>query len=412
MKVSFNVIFFKVSIFILLVLSTISPKTFKMFTEIEKVYPNPHLILAIFYIPLFIFLNFAKVNKCGVNSIVFGLLVSLFYWLSTFFAIIFLHADIHSIFQSIRFTLSYLLLIPLFFFIKDKYTDIAINYYLLNALIYIPIFLYGLGVFFDVVPSINESFRSLINKDILSQSWTILGFLPKWRVVFEETQVMATFYLISAILAYKINKKLYFYLFSIFSAYLFSKSALIGLLLFMFYVFFYKKLGSKVNKTLFMYIFLVIATLIICRFYSAERQTFTDVYEAGVEHAASFGERFFHIYQTFLFMSDHIYTFFIGLGPRIYGLLVSQIFPWRFNEYSNAISFFTVFQDIGFLGFILTLIYIYYILWKPIKDKDSKIGFLAILISYLPQVSWGHSIILIGLTLLVRVSQRKRDSIY
>lgn len=240
MKVSFNVIFFKVSIFILLVLSTISPKTFKMFTEIEKVYPNPHLILAIFYIPLFIFLNFAKVNKCGVNSIVFGLLVSLFYWLSTFFAIIFLHADIHSIFQSIRFTLSYLLLIPLFFFIKDKYTDIAINYYLLNALIYIPIFLYGLGVFFDVVPSINESFRSLINKDILSQSWTILGFLPKWRVVFEETQVMATFYLISAILAYKINKKLYFYLFSIFSAYLFSKSALIGLLLFMFYVFFIK----------------------------------------------------------------------------------------------------------------------------------------------------------------------------
>lgn len=412
MRTKIIFLFFKVSVFVLIVLSTISPKAFKILTGFEGVYPNPHLFLAIIYIPLFVVLGFAKINNHTINSIFFGLLLSLIYWLSAFLTYVSHYSDINSILQSIRYTLTYLFLIPLFFSIKSKYIYVIVKLFILNALIYIPIFLYGLGVFFNLIPSINDNLKRLIYEDILSMSWTALGFIPKWRVVFEETQVMATFYLISAILAYKVNMKVYFLIFSIFSVYLFSKSALIGLFLYLSYIFIYKRLKARVSKLFVIYTAIVVSILSLYKFYSIEKQLFTNIYEAGIENAASFGERIFHIYQTFLFMSENIYTFFIGLGPRVYGSLVSQLYPWRFNIDSNAISFFTVFQDIGIIGFGSTIIYIYYVLWRKIKDTDIRIGFIAVLVAYMLQVSWGHSVILIGLTLLVRISWRKYENIH
>lgn len=85
--------------------------------------------------------------------------------------------------------------------------------------------------------------------------------------------------------------------------------------------------------------------------------------------------------------------------------MVLSEYGGRFNVDSNAVSFFTVFQDVGILGFTLTVLYIL-LLYKLIdRNTNIKAAFLSLLIAYIPQMSWGHHIILAGLALLARLGK-------
>jgi len=398
-------------------ISTVSPKAFKILTGYQGVYPNPNLII----LPMLIFLlyNLGAFNKYTIfknYKQLFLILLSLsaLYFISSFFAILLIDLDnsYNPILQSLRMTFVYVFLVPLFLLLKEEYVWFSIKSLIFIAIIHFLFFLHGLLAFFNVFP-ISDEFLEIVKKDILGQSWTMIGFIPKWRGLFEETQLFATFNFISSFLSFQLYKKygykLYFMLsilFFLFSVYLFSKGTILSILIFFGFIFFKK---FRIKPLLFRYIitFTIFISIGFTFFHTAislEKEQFSNIYEAGVESAASFGERIYHVVKTLEINTEKVYSIFIGIGPRTYGSILYKEFPWRFNPDSNAISFFTVFQDIGIVGFILTLIVIF-LLINNSKIMKIRVFFISILIGYSLQMSWGHPIMLIIFVLLSKLGR-------
>jgi hypothetical protein len=99
-------------------------------------------------------------------------------------------------------------------------------------------------------------------------------------------------------------------------------------------------------------------------------------------------------------MSHNIIQLLFGLGPRAYGTIISMEYPGVFGPYSNAISIFNVMSDLGIIGFIVIISFLFF-LYKSIKNSKFKIAYISILISYALQVAWGESFIFMFLALLL-----------
>lgn len=409
----------KVLIFLIILLSSISPKGFKMLTNYEGIYPNPHFFLILFALPIFYQYKIFSIKKCGLKkhrTLVFTLLgISLTYILSLFLSILnsnYTFPIINPLVQTIRMLLSYLVLVPFFLFLRRDLLIYSAKVIVVIAFIHFLFFLYGLLSFYNIVPS-NQILLEAMTRDILGYSWTILGYLPKWRGLFEETQIFATFNLSVSYLSYKFytisNRKIWIILsaiFFLFSIYLISKAVILSLVILLVYFLTNKfKVKPKFIKTIFfIFISLLSSFITIAVFLKYEFSMYTSIYEAGVEHSASFGERIFHIIETFNIMINNYYSFIFGLGPRVYGYIISQKYPDRFTEYSNAVSFFTVFQEVGLLGGVLTIVFIILLL-KNISNYTDKIIFLSIFLAYSMQLSFGHSIMLIIFVVITRIQK-------
>lgn len=406
----------KFILFVEIFLSTISPKAFKILTGYQGVYPNPNLLVLPILIPLFYKLGaFNKYSDFKNHKLLFLILLSLstIYFISSFFSILLIDlADniYNPILQSLQMTFIYVFLVPLFLLLKEEYVWFSIKSIVFIAIFHFLFFLYGLLGFFNVFP-IDDKLLEVVRNDIYGLSWTLIGFIPKWRGLFEETQIFATFNFISSFLSFLLYKKygykMYFMLsilFFLFSVYLFSKGTFLSILIFFGFIFFKK---FRIKPLLFRYIitliiFISIGFTFIHWAISIEKEQFSNIYEAGVESAASLGERIYHVLKTLEINTEILYSFFIGIGPRTYGSILYREYPWRFNPDSNAVSFFTVFQDVGFIGFILTLLLII-LLINNSENRMIKIFLISIIIGYSLQLSWGHPIMIIIFVILSKL---------
>lgn len=138
-------------LFVILFLSSISPKAFKMMSGYEGVYPNPHLILIILLLPLFLYFRIFQFDKTIFLIIMLGVVLSGIYWISTMFAYISANLYEEGLFnpliQSIKMTLTYLIFVPFFLLLKNNYIIVSTNIYFFLGVLHFLIFLYGELVF-------------------------------------------------------------------------------------------------------------------------------------------------------------------------------------------------------------------------------------------------------------------------
>jgi hypothetical protein len=178
--------------------------------------------------------------------------------------------------------------------------------------------------------------------------------------------------------------------------YLQSKSAIIGLVIYIIF---------SINKV-YKYIFFPIAIFGMIYFiYKAGLNEFAamlnfNCLESTALQYSSFGERVFHIIKSIKYMSHNILQLLFGLGPRTYGTIISMEYPGFFEPYTNAINIFSVLSDLGILGFLVIIFFLIF-LYNNIKNFKLKIAYISILVSYALQVAWGESFIFMFLAVLL-----------
>lgn len=157
----------------------------------------------------------------------------------------------------------------------------------------------------------------MVVNDIFTLSYTAIGFIPKWRGFFEETQIMATFYLMLFMFAY-VRGLWFSWLFLLFSLYLFSKSVILASLVFILHIFIKNIINPKtIYYKMSFVVFSVFSSLFLLIFFlSKDAEQFSSIYEGGVENAASFHERIFHIIQTAEFISREPFSFLIWIRSK------------------------------------------------------------------------------------------------
>ena len=395
-KMNINEVIIKLILFWETFFVILSPKGVKALLGYTGIYPNPQFMFLLICFPLLIYLkavNLKKILKDKVLILSLIFIISL-YWLSGLHAIT-RYTFVKSYFPlsgTTRQTLNLLLIFVFYYSLSTKYVM-----YLGKVLIFLGIFeilfvIYGILGFLEIIP-ISLSLKEYATQVIYVQGWTVIGFIPKWGGTFPETQVLSSFLFFVLIILDNIsiygskkNKLVSFIKFFLIVAiyYLFSKSTTIFLTLYLLY-----KLSGKLHlKKLYIPTAFSIFISGISFFYY--KLKFLNLFVAAQE-ANSFAERLFHIIKTFEYMSNDIISMLIGLGPRVYGSLLSSEYPISiWNEYSNAISFFNVLADIGILGFVSMLFFLYLIL-KKIKLPSLKIGGICVFSSIMLQIAWGGS---------------------
>jgi len=404
-------IFLSIEIFLII----LSPKGIKGLTGYEGTYPNPQFLFMLFILPILLYakaFDFSRIKN--YHAILFLiLLIVISYFLSSLITINTTSVEIaNPLKESIRQSFNYLLVFLPFLFLKKDYFVFSLNILVILGVFEIVFFIYGILGFFHIIPII-AGLNEVASTQINAQSWTIFGFIPKWGGTFEETQILSTFFLICFIgvdLLETIKGKNKFFkvtkfLFAIFIIYCFSKATLPA---FLFYLIF-KKINSKNFSK-----YAVLAPLIILIIFiypllnlKNESSQLEDLEQLGLSYT-SFGERLFHIKNSIDFMSENIVKFLWGLGPRVYGTMISLKYPGAFNSDTNCISVFTVLADTGLLGFILFLLFLFAI-FKKIKSLKIKIAYLSILIACLPQISWGVGIIIMSMAMLVNYDLTQKE---
>jgi len=392
------------------------PKAIKTLIGYEGVYINPHFILMIFILPFFLYakiFDFSNLKKFQ-DIFLLILLIIFFYFLSTLIVMCIGYVDFYyPLSESLRQFLNYCVIFFPFLFIKSKYVVFALKFLVFFGFLNLCFLIYGIFSVFNIIKG-PDYLTEIIKESIYAQSWTYFGFIPKFGGFFAESQMLSTFFLICYIsldlLEHKIGKRkvfsIYKLIFGISIIFLLSKSTIPA---FLFYLMF-KRGGKKffIKKEFFL-IFILLIT-----FYPmvALKQEMLEIFKnKNLEEIAlqysSLGERLFHIIKVFEYMSENIIQLFFGLGPRSYGTLVSLEYPGFFNKYTNPISVFNVFADIGFIGFIVFSSFLFMILLK-IKNSYIRIAYVSLLLAYLPQMAWGESIIYFYIAILMNCDRNNR----
>ncbi|WP_456324156.1 hypothetical protein [Desulfonauticus submarinus] len=402
----------------------LSPKGIKGLIGYEGTYPNPQFFFMLFILPVLLYLkvfDFSRIKKYRVFFILV-LLICFLYFFSTLTAINITSVNaVLPLKESVRQSLNYFIIFLPFLFLKEGYLIFSLKTLIAYGLFEICFVIYGILGFLNIVP-ITKYLKEVVKREIYAQSWTILGFVPKWGGTFAETQMLSTFLLICFIivdlLEFKCGKnrflKVVKLIFGAAVICLFSKSTISA---FVFYLVFRKINFEKDLK----YVMLIPLGILIVIFYpllALKQEAIEIIYRGDLEQLglsySSLGERVFHLVNVLNFMSKNLLQFFFGLGPRTYGTLISLKYRGVFNENTNCISVFTVLSDIGFIGFAAFLIFLLVIYYK-IKLTKVKIAYITLLISYLPQISWGHSIVIFFIASLINYDrwwERKDENIY
>jgi hypothetical protein len=349
--------------------------------------------------------DFTKFKKIEANiylSYVF--LICGLYFLATLIAISNTPVNVYyPLGESIRQTLNFLLVFLPILYLRREYTSFLIKFLIILGLFELSFVIYGLLGAFGYIP-ITEFLKEVVLSQIYNQSWTALGFFPKWGGTFPETQVLSTFILMCYVFtdiflkSEGIGLRVLKLLFIVSIVYLQSKSSIIGLIIYLIF--------SNSKSKVYRYIFLPLAFFSVVYFiYKTGSKEFTAIFNfSSLESMAlqyySFSERIFHIIKSIEYMSQNILQFLFGLGPRTYGTIVSMEYPGVFGPYANTISIFNIMSDLGIIGF-LVFIYFPILLYKSIKTSKLKIAYMSVLISYALQVAWGESFIFMFLALLL-----------
>lgn len=393
-----------------ILLIIVHPLQFKKITGYSGLYFNPQFLFLFLIAPLLLYTRALEPSKLVKYKqiILLILLMWFLYFFSSMLALIF--TDVNPAFplsESIVTMFNYIILLS-FASLKEDYAVFILKCLVILGFFEFLFVYYGILGFLGVVP-LSETLRSVVFEDIMRQSWTAVGFIPKWGGTFMETQMLSTLYFlcymsVDLISLYKeeYNKskfyKLLKFLFAFGIVYNMSKSTLPVLILYIMITKFWKKL----KLFLVPFAFLIVSVVI----FSLSREEIIEIIKnpKNIEELAlnysSFGERIFHIMKTFEFMSDNLLQFFFGLGPRVYGTLISKEYPDVFGEYSNAISAFNIFQNIGLIGF-LTFMLLLLAIYSKLRTRLGKISFLVLLLAIMPQVAWAPTFIYFFIGLLM-----------
>jgi hypothetical protein len=385
----------------------LSPKGVKALIGYEGVWFNPQFIFMFLILPLltvckaFDFTKFKKIEANIYLSYVF--LICGLYFLATLTAISSTPVDVYyPLSESVRETLNFLLVFLPILYLRREYTSFLIKFIIVLGLFELSFVAYGLLGAFGYTP-IPEFLKEVVSSQIYSQSWTALGFLPKWGGTFPETQLLSTFILMCYVFTDMVLKskrvgiRILKLLFIVSIIYLQSKSAIIGLIIYLIF-----GSSSKVYRYIFSPIAVFGAVYFIYRAGSKEFASmlnFSSLESMALQYY-SFSERIFHIVKSIEYMSHNIIHLLFGLGPRTYGTIVSMEYPGVFGPYSNAISIFNVMSDLGIIGFLVFTSFLIF-LYKGIGISKHKIAYISVLISYALQVAWGESFIFMFLALLL-----------
>jgi hypothetical protein len=384
----------------------LSPKGVKALIGYEGVWFNPQFIFMFLILPLltvckaFDFTKFKKIETNIYLSYVF--LICGLYFLATLIAISSTPVDVYyPLSESVRQTLNFLLVFLPILYLKQEYTSFMIKFIIILGLFELSFVAYGLLGAFGYTP-IPEFLKEVVSSQIYNQSWTALGFLPKWGGTFPETQLLSTFILVCYVFtdivlkSKRVGIRILKLLFISSIIYLQSKSAIIGLIIYLIFS------SSKVYRYIFSPIAIFGAVYFIYRAGSKEFASilnFSSLESMALQYY-SFSERLFHIIKSIEYMSHNIIQFLFGLGPRTYGTIVSMEYPGVFGPYSNAISIFNVMSDLGIIGFLVFISFLIF-LHKGFRISKHKIAYISVLISYALQVAWGESLIFMFLALLL-----------
>lgn len=384
----------------------LSPKGVKALIGYEGVWFNPQFIFMFLILPLLIVckaFDFTKLKKIEANiylSYVF--LICGLYFLATLVAISSTPVDVYyPLSESVRQTLNFLLVFLPILYLRQEYTSFLIKFIITLGLFELSFVAYGLLGAFGYTP-IPEFLREVVSSQIHNQSWTALGFFPKWGGTFPETQLLSTFILMCYVFtdivlkSKRVGVRILKLLFIVSIIYLQSKSAIIGLTIYLIFS------SGKVYRYIFSPIAIFGAVYFIYRAGSKEFASMLNL--SSLESMAlqyySFSERLFHIIKSIEYMSHNIIQLLFGLGPRTYGTILSMEYPGVFGPYSNAISIFNVMSDLGIIGFLVFISFLIF-LYKGIGISKLKIAYISVLISYALQAAWGESFIFMFLALLL-----------
>lgn len=400
----------------------LSPKGVKGLIGYKGTYPNPQFFFMLFILPILLYVKVFRLDRIKeyLDFFILILFICFFYFFSTLIAINITSVNtILPLKESVRQTFNYFIIFLPFLLLREEYLIFALRALIIYGLFEILFVIYGILGFLNILP-ITGYLNEVVSNQIYSQSWTIFGFVPKWGGTFAETQMLSTFFLICFIAAdlleFKDWKnrflKIVKLIFGIAIIYFLSKSTIPA---FVFYLVFRKINSEKVLK----YVIFAPLGILIAVFYpllALKREAIEIIYTGNLEQLglsySSLGERVFHLVNVLNFMSKNLLQFFFGLGPRTYGTLISLKYQGVFNEDTSCISVFNVLSDIGFVGFTMFIIFLL-IVYSKIKITKIKIAYIALLIAYLPQIGWGHSIVILFIASLINYSRwTKNESIY
>jgi hypothetical protein len=381
----------------------LSPKGVKALIGYEGVWFNPQFVFMFLILPLLTVckaFNFTKFKKIEANiylSYIF--LICGLYFLATLIAISSAPVDVYyPLSESIRQTLNFLLVFLPILYLRQEYISFMIKFIIILGLFELSFVAYGLLGAFGYTP-IPEFLKEVVLSQIYNQSWTALGFFPKWSGTFPETQLLSTFILMCYVFtdivlkSERIGIRILKFLFMFSIIYLKSKSAIIGLTIYLIFS------SSKVYRYIFSPIAIFGVVYFIYREGSKELMNFSSLEYMALQYY-SFSERLFHIIKSIEYMSHNIIQLLFGLGPRTYGTIISMEYPGVFGPYSNAISIFNVMSDLGIIGFLVFISFLIF-LYRGIRTSKLKIAYISVLISYALQVAWGESFIFMFLALLL-----------
>jgi hypothetical protein len=393
----------------------LSPKGIKALIGYEGIWFNPQFVFMLFILPILTIckaFDFTKFKKFETNIYLFGyvFLICSLYFLSTLIAFLYTPVEVYyPLSESIRQTLNFLLVFLPILYLRQEYIIFIIKFLIILGLLELSFVIYGLLGAFGYI-TIPEYLKEVVLNEISKQSWTALGFFPKWGGTFPETQELSTFILMCYVFtdiflkSKKSGIRILKSLFIISIIYLQSKSVIIGLVIYLIF---------SNSKRVYKYIFSPIAVFGAVYFiYKAGSKEFTEIsnfssLESMALQYSSFSERIFHIIKSIEYMSHNIIQLLFGLGPRAYGTIISMEYPGIFEPYSNAISIFNVMSDLGIIGFIVIISFLFF-LYKSIKNSKLKMAYISILISYALQVAWGEGFIFMFLALLLSYDETIR----
>lgn len=402
---------YEIILFIFVLLSILEPKQIKQLFNLNITWFYPqYFILGIAVLMLVVFKDNIVINKSNMKLLLISYLFSFCYLISDF-----INSGILNLSNDVLFSLQgllkvliqyclYILLLVILFDNYPKVTVFIMKYVFVLSFvnmifILIGVISYKTGMNFLPI-------QGAINKEIMKQSWVKIlsfsSFLPKFGGVFTETQELGLYLLISYIFYFllrkykiKVNRILLIYgqLLPALIVLTLSKTVIPALAFFL--IWSYKGKKYLKYKALFTLLFAICFLIIIVTTYSNS----INYYYIYALKADSIGERMFHIMTFFTFVKEHIFSFFIGMGPYNYGGYIQAVDPVLFNKYTNAISIFTIFVESGFFGFIVYLFLWGYMIVKS-KDYLIKCSLISILIGNIGQPNWSMDILVLAFILI------------
>jgi len=433
-----NMLADKFLLFLLVFFSVISPKTFKDALGNNAIWIYPQYVFgAIILLRMMIKKQF-KISFTKVN--IFFMLLVLSYFSSMAIAMVVNTSYYRGGFNT---TLKVLLdFIFIVLVINNLYSDMIkalLNSIIITAVMEVLIELYGIFVFYNLLPA-TKVFKAYcincISKQQFLYFYNVSFQLPRWGATFPESQFLSMFLLMAYIAAFimkiycentflktNLNKKVSFlnkYLFfnkefviNKYSAveklffcaimYNFSKAVIIALLIFIFLIKI-EKVNVKLKKRVGIGVAIFIGILLYLLLYpelsklnSADGAKFL-----SIDNASSFLGRIIPVKVGLELMCKNVFNFIFGLGPRQFGICVRQagISP-NYNMDTSVVSMFQMLLDVGFLGISIFSLFIFNI-FKGIKNnKVLQYAFLSVFIANFTNPEYLSTVFLIYIFTLV-----------